>query len=582
MIALLVFPLGLLGLAAAPALVAVYLLRNRWRRRVVSSLMLWDAVSRSKGGGRKIQRIQTPLLVLLEVLAIILTSLAAANPAFLRPSAQRPLAIVLDDSYSMLAGGEQSPRARAIAAIQKELASGAHRPVHLVLAGPRPQVIARSLDSKQDVITSLEQWYCMHDGADLARGVMMAQSLTGQQGRVLVVTDVAPAVDPGTGPIRWLAVGRSMPNVAFINAARSQGDGDAVLLEVANFSKHPQIARVRLGNAEVSSHREFELSIGASQSVVLMGKALDSGAPVTASLAQDALEIDNNVTLLPQRALPVRVRLAIGQPDLAAAVGKAVAASGLAKIVQEREEVFVSDSANPSPVPEAWTCGLQMQSDCSAYTGPFVIDTMHPMLQGLGLEGVIWAAGDQALPGRPIVMAGDVPLLSESVTAGGARSIQLKLNPRVSTLQDWPDWPVMWWNMLRWRQTARPGPKQVNLRMGQGVRVSVPPSTSVVVIAGPDGRRLEATAPEGMMIFEPQLPGIHTFTMGTAEHAIAVNAMNRVESDLNLAVSGPWGSWLDSETVQMDYAPLAWAAALAAMALLMLHMRLLSRQAAID
>ena len=77
---MLTYPLALLGLAGVPLLVGIYLLRNRFRRQPVSSLMLWLDAREVRQGGTRIRRLQTPLLFLLELLAILLLVLAAAEP----------------------------------------------------------------------------------------------------------------------------------------------------------------------------------------------------------------------------------------------------------------------------------------------------------------------------------------------------------------------------------------------------------------------------------------------------------------------------------------------------------------------
>ena len=73
-------PLGFLSLLAIPGLVAIYLLRTRSRRYPVSSLMLWANQRRAREGGLRVERLQTPLLFFLELLAIILLTLAIASP----------------------------------------------------------------------------------------------------------------------------------------------------------------------------------------------------------------------------------------------------------------------------------------------------------------------------------------------------------------------------------------------------------------------------------------------------------------------------------------------------------------------
>ena len=62
MIPFLTYPLAMLALATLPALAAIYILRNRFRRRQVSSLLLWRFHVQSKQGGAKVHRLQLPLL----------------------------------------------------------------------------------------------------------------------------------------------------------------------------------------------------------------------------------------------------------------------------------------------------------------------------------------------------------------------------------------------------------------------------------------------------------------------------------------------------------------------------------------
>ena len=65
-------PLGFLALLAVPILVGIYLLRTRSRRYPVSSLMLWVNQKQAREGGLRVERLQIPLLFLLELLALIL------------------------------------------------------------------------------------------------------------------------------------------------------------------------------------------------------------------------------------------------------------------------------------------------------------------------------------------------------------------------------------------------------------------------------------------------------------------------------------------------------------------------------
>ena len=113
-------PFAFFAFAAIPALVAVYLLRNRFRIHNVSSLMLWEDQRKARQGGINLSRIQTPLLFFLELLTVIIMVLAAAG-LMIRSDKESRIFIILDNSFSMLANDGTTPRDRAIKEITKFL-----------------------------------------------------------------------------------------------------------------------------------------------------------------------------------------------------------------------------------------------------------------------------------------------------------------------------------------------------------------------------------------------------------------------------------------------------------------------------
>src|SRR5438876_10297452 len=129
MLPLLTAPWALAALAALPALAALYWLRNTWREVPVSSLIFWMHQSESQASGLRMRRLQTPLLFFLEIAALLLLALAATGPRVDTGQGRWPLVVVLDDSFSMQAGGEDSARHLARTALQHELRWGEDRPV---------------------------------------------------------------------------------------------------------------------------------------------------------------------------------------------------------------------------------------------------------------------------------------------------------------------------------------------------------------------------------------------------------------------------------------------------------------------
>ena len=343
----------LLGLLGVPALAAIYWLRSRSQRVVVSSLVLWLDQRRPQQGGRVLQRMQTPLTFFLELLAIALLATAAAGPALVRKEAARSLVVVFDDSYSMLArkpGADgNSPRRQAEIALVKELARDNYV-TRFLLAGAQPRQIGQSLRTLGDARDCLAAWQCQGPWADLRRAIAAAAELGGRRARILVLTDQAPAMKIEGGQIEWWAFGSKLPNLAITAATRCQtADSDRLLIEVTNLSDSPARAvlsvrfeddprRGRQGTVPFSSRQAtrrgqsrsradesrdsppperlaFDLAAGGSRQFF---RNLPLGSPaLRASLDHDALDIDNSVVLLPEPTKPLRVTVNLAEPELA-------------------------------------------------------------------------------------------------------------------------------------------------------------------------------------------------------------------------------------------------------------------------
>ena len=197
-------PLLLVGLVALPMVAGIYWLRTRFRRQEVSALMLWESAAQAQGGGRRRSRLQTPLALLLELLAILLLVLAATGPRVLRAGQTPAVVVVLDDSYSMQATDDRgvSARDRGAEMVRRELAKLGRYTVRFVAAGAVPRVLgeAGGCFRGAEVEKLLERWQPEASTADLAAGLALAGEVASPGARRLVVTDhPAGAEGPGNG-----------------------------------------------------------------------------------------------------------------------------------------------------------------------------------------------------------------------------------------------------------------------------------------------------------------------------------------------------------------------------------------------
>ncbi len=574
------YPLALFGLLGVPALLAIYLLRNRYRRVPVSSLMLWVDVRQSREGGTRVRRLQTPLLLFLELLAVVLLSLAAAGPHVRTAEAALPLVVVLDDSFSMLAGEPDSGRNRAAKALEEELRRLPPYSVRFVLAGERPQTLGEAVRTAPEALAQLDGWSCRAPAARLEEAAALAAEVGGEWARVLVLTDHAPEVPPGKGRLQWWAFGRPLPNLAFVTAARSASDGgERCLLEVANLSDAHQSATlvIEAGEPPAEVRRvTLDLAPGAAHREVLRLK--DGAGAVRARVGDDALAIDNAVTLLPAAPRTVGVGVRVRDRALRGLVEKAARAVKEARLNAAAPDVVFTDIEDDSAEGRAWLVRLLAEKDAEAFTGPFVLDRAHPLTEGLSLAGVVWGAGKAAaLPGAPVVMAGNVPLLTDVESAAGRHELHLRLRPDLSTLQDTPNWPVLVWNLLQWRASLAPGLARANVRLGEEAVLNLPPGTSSAEVTGPDGRSRTVPVQGRRVVVRADDVGAYAIQTDEGRFSFAANALSREESDLRECATGRWGDWLDDAALRLEYRSVSWALLLVALAAFSLHLFLVAR-----
>ena len=587
-------PLGFLSLLAIPGLVAIYLLRTRSRRYPVSSLMLWVDQQQARQGGLRVERLQAPLLFFLELLVIILLALAVAAPIIRTAQGAIPLMVVLDDSFSMLAGADDTPKSRAIAALEEELTSQRYNPfanrryaVRYVLAGAEPQVLNEAARTADEAIAQLEAWRCLSPSADLETAVSFAAELGGTKTLILVLTDKPPLQTLKEDRMRWWAFGIPHSNVAFVNAARTATDsGERCILEITNLSA--QAVRTELViEAEDAAAQEstppmrrstLEIDSRATRRIFLN---LPPETPLLrARIGDDALAIDNEVLLLPQRRKLVLVDVRIQEPRLRSLIENALVSTDRALSAKTGAElVFLDETGAADDSAEAWSMRVISEPASSAYLGPFVINLTHPLTEGLSLGGVVWGAGvKEQFMGTPIITAGNVPLLTDTERFTGVHEIRLRLRPDLSTLQNSPNWPILMWNLLQWRASQAPGLERANFRLGEGAVLRTKMGITSVEILSPDGGMSIQSVPDRTISLKAEAVGIYEIRADGDKYAFSSNALYQSESDLTNKATGRWGDWGETTLRWWGYQSFAWFFLLLAIGILTLHLIFVKRE----
>jgi hypothetical protein len=579
------FPYAWFGAATLAGLVAVYVFRNRFRQRPVSSLMLWRQVLRPRQGGLRRDTLSLPPLFYIELAALAALVAAAAAPQVLRPSLGS-LIVVFDASASMAARGPDgvSAQARAAQALRREVARRNYMRVRLLAAGVTgPEGVAVTHPAL--AAARLEQVVCVAGTDTLSQTLARAGEISEPGDQVLVLTDRPPPAGQDENlRARWRAVGLPLENVAITYADRSwRADGtEALLVEVTGFGLTRERVRVTVAGLGRESAPLFtrDVAVAEAKPSRLVVELPPGTGPIQVSLPEDALSADNRALLLSQKPRPVAVAVRLKDERLRSCVRRAVEATGRALFEAGQPQlVFVDGGAERSDAP-CWQVALCEPVSPRLVRGPYLTDHAQPLLEGVSFDGLVWAVGTNALPGRGLAFAGNVPLVALDASARRTPVVRVLAGSAQDTLFQSAAWPVLVWNVLAACAEAQPGPAARNLRVGEQALFALAKGEERAVFETPSGERV-MRARGGRVAWRPSEPGLYRLRLEDAEAGrFAVNLFAAGEADLRRGASGAWGGDARGGRLAQTHRSYAWLAGLAALALLALHHMAVSRHAA--
>lgn len=578
---LLAHPAALFSLLALPALLGIYFLYSRFRRREVSSLFLWLNLGRQTAGRGRVRAALPPLSFWLESLALLCLSLAATGLCWPAAHRLRPLVVVLDDSLSMQAVvAGSSARTRAETLLRQELRRLRPTSVRLALAGRTVQIGSRL--PPPDLGRALTAWQCRAASADLT-AALAAVRTQDPDAWVVVLTDHPPAEALTDPRRRWISSGLPAANAGIVNAARTAlgADTDRVLVDVRLFGEPaaPVLLTLRCGDREL--HRE-NLDLSRESSAVVLTVPADS-TTLAVDLSTDALAADNQTALPPAWRPRIQPFVQVAQPELKRALLRAIAAAGMQPAAAAGSGLSLTD--DPTAVPATggdWRLCFHVPAAGagSAFSGPFVLDRAHPLCEGLDLDGVLWGAAAAPGEGVPLLLAGDVPLLRDRELPGGAHLLDIALGPGRSTLLQSPAWPVLVWNLLHWRARAAPGFGTACARCGEWLRVTTLRAGETVRLTLPDGTETVVRPPLGSREagFIAEQPGLYRAETAAGTFDLACLPGTAAESDLRACATATCGDAVGALAEEYGYWSSATLFGLLAAAALAAHGWLLYRR----
>ncbi len=175
----LLYPLGLLLLIAIPILILIYIIKNKYTEKTVSSIYLWNLSERFIKKRRPISRIVGLISLLLQIAAVIMLAVSVTQPVFVIPRAAKEYCFILDGSGSMnIVEGGQTRFDKAKDKIEGMIDDAFKGSAYsLIFVGNTTDTIFENYTDKErckKLLSDLEVSYCETGTADL---VSKAQAL---------------------------------------------------------------------------------------------------------------------------------------------------------------------------------------------------------------------------------------------------------------------------------------------------------------------------------------------------------------------------------------------------------------------
>lgn len=499
----LLFPAALWGLALAPVIVMLHLLRPRRVRRVVPSVLVWPEQPANAASRLGPWRLHDWPLLLFHLLVLLLLVVALARPEFSGWMRPQPTIVLLDARLRMQAagpdGGTAWERGLAVARDRlREARSGS--PVGVVVfPGPLRIPISPVPD---DGIARLADARVTEAGGDLVQEIM---SLRAQHpdARIAVITDRAiPEVEEDAS-VGITVVGEAVANRAItaLGVAPTGVPGEIeVFVEATNFSDEARAIPIELyRDATLVDAVSSEVAPGDSVQrafrMPLRDVMPEGGSVLTAKVTgdADAVAADDVAALaFPGGGVP-RV-LVVSERD--SFLERAVAANAdfefeILRPELWREEflsgfdVVVFDGWIPEdfeaarfPVPSLIWRGAESERGNQWMNAPPVtdVDAGSPLLRAVTLEPV---RIDRAALDAPaiadgwqvVAMSGDDPLIMsrDAGAVGGQRVVWVGFDYEESDLVRRVAFPIFVGNTLRWLAGVADPVIEIAGRAGAGV-----------------------------------------------------------------------------------------------------------------
>lgn len=250
----LLYPMALFFLISVPIIVAMYILKQKFEERRVSSLYLWEQVLKDIDVNTPWQKLKSSLPLILQIILAVLLTLAITDPFLLIGGrGEQNVIIVLDNTGSMNASYEDSTKfeegKKRSEKLIRSLKPGSK--VTIISSGREPKLELNASSNKEDAINKIKSIKPSNASGNIEDSLSLVKSMSKQYNayRAVFFTDSEVDIKDIDGEVQ--ALNFYLENVSLDYISHSKDEtGIKTIVRVNNRSSNSQKREVALYTEE--------------------------------------------------------------------------------------------------------------------------------------------------------------------------------------------------------------------------------------------------------------------------------------------------------------------------------------------
>lgn len=539
-------PIALGFLFLVPVLVLMYILKQRYEERQVSSLYLWQQVIMDLDATSPFQRLKRNILFFLQLLILLLCIFALANPFISwKNNNYQNIVIVIDNSGSMSAMGKEDTKLEEAKKDAEDLinslSSGSR--VTLISAARNVKVQISGSSNKKEILKELYRIEPSNSAGNIEDSYSLVKAICEQfqSYRVTYFTDKGMDLKGLNGEV--IIQGPQRPNVSLDYMADTKMEnGLKVLLRVTNHSNESSEAEICLYGDDKLISVKNETVAGGETRTVYFDNVPKTTAVLSGELsAEDGLLLDNKIYSVVKQANTKKILLSSDQNVFLEKALNTLKDIEVFKTLPGEKingefDVYIYDGNAPENIPRSGSLlFINPERDNSLFKveqeiegGSAEIET-HAITKHMdGNSFVVARLKSMEVPywASPLIKVGE----ENAAFAGemkGQKIVMVGFDLHNSDLPLLPEFPIFINNIISFL-IDRDTMMTEKFTCGDSIDITPLPEAEKIFVKGPDNSKTELSSKYPIGPFEnTRTPGIYEISQKIGEKdsvmAVAVN-----------------------------------------------------------